>query len=109
MGDEHLSTIQETESNELIKSSVGNLVPTPSESKDLSKDLSDIESECNVPVYDDFTTVYNPLFDADNDFSSSDDKWNGYLRKGRKTKPKRQNRTRNGKAWKRQSQDKAQV
>ncbi|GKC64187.1 retrovirus-related pol polyprotein from transposon TNT 1-94, partial [Tanacetum coccineum] len=33
---------------------------------------------------------------------------NGYLRKGRKTKPKRQNRTRNGKAWKRQSQDKAQ-
>ncbi|GJX05567.1 hypothetical protein Tco_0191483 [Tanacetum coccineum] len=28
---------------------------------------------------------------------------NGYLRKGRKTKPKRQNRTRNGKAWKRQS------
>ncbi|GJZ63779.1 hypothetical protein Tco_0620200 [Tanacetum coccineum] len=35
--------------------------------------------------------------------------WNGYLRKGRKTKPKRQNRTRNGKAWKRQSQDKAQL
>ncbi|GJU00150.1 reverse transcriptase domain-containing protein [Tanacetum coccineum] len=34
---------------------------------------------------------------------------NGYLRKGRKTKPKRQNRTQNGKAWKRQSQDKAQV
>ncbi|GJV39117.1 ribonuclease H-like domain-containing protein, partial [Tanacetum coccineum] len=31
-------------------------------------------------------------------------KWNGYLRKGRKTKPKRQNRTRNGKAGKRQSQ-----
>ncbi|GKC70771.1 retrovirus-related pol polyprotein from transposon TNT 1-94 [Tanacetum coccineum] len=29
--------------------------------------------------------------------------WNGYLRKGRKTKPKRQNRTRNGKAGKRQS------
>ncbi|GJZ90305.1 hypothetical protein Tco_0662232 [Tanacetum coccineum] len=25
--------------------------------------------------------------------------WNGYLRKGRKTKPKQQNRTRNGKAW----------
>ncbi|GJW84625.1 hypothetical protein Tco_0157770 [Tanacetum coccineum] len=34
--------------------------------------------------------------------------WNGYLRKGRKTKPKRQNRTRNGKAWKRHSQVKAQ-
>ncbi|GKE21469.1 hypothetical protein Tco_1432981 [Tanacetum coccineum] len=68
--DEHLSTIPETESDELIKSSVENLVPTPSE----SKDLSDIESECNVPVRDDFTTVSNPFFDVDNDFSSSDDK-----------------------------------
>ncbi|GKD50463.1 hypothetical protein Tco_1279439 [Tanacetum coccineum] len=74
MGDEHLSTIPKTESDELIKSSVENLVPTPSESEDLSKDLSDIESEFNVPVCDDFTTVSNPLFDADNDFSSSDDK-----------------------------------
>ncbi|GKE07944.1 hypothetical protein Tco_1411495 [Tanacetum coccineum] len=71
---EHLSTIPETESDELIKSSVENLVPTPSESEDLSKDLSDIESECNVPVYDDFTIASNPLFDTDNDFSSSDDK-----------------------------------
>ncbi|GKB68063.1 hypothetical protein Tco_0929475, partial [Tanacetum coccineum] len=52
---------------ELIKSSVENLVPTPRE----SEDLSDIESECNVPVCDDFTTVSNPLFDADNDFSSN--------------------------------------
>ncbi|GJW30139.1 hypothetical protein Tco_0047014 [Tanacetum coccineum] len=74
MGDEHFSTISKTELDELIKSSVENLVPTPSESKDLSKDLSDNESECSVPVCDDFTTVSNPLFDADNDFSSSDDK-----------------------------------
>ncbi|GKA80158.1 hypothetical protein Tco_0786754 [Tanacetum coccineum] len=73
-GDEHLSTIPETESNELIKSSVENLVTTPSESEDLSKDLSNIESECNVPVCDDFTTFSNLLFDADDDFSSSDDK-----------------------------------
>nr|GEU98839.1 hypothetical protein [Tanacetum cinerariifolium] len=61
---------QEQESDELIKSSVENLVPNPSE----SEDLSDIESECNVPVCDDFTTVSNPLFDADNNFSSCDDK-----------------------------------
>ncbi|GJS37085.1 hypothetical protein Tco_0535467 [Tanacetum coccineum] len=74
MGDEYLSTIPEMESDELIKSSVENLVPTPSESQDLSKDLSDIESECNVPICDDFTTFSNPLFDADNDFSSRDDK-----------------------------------
>ncbi|GJX15982.1 hypothetical protein Tco_0216814 [Tanacetum coccineum] len=70
MGDEHLSTIPKTESDELIMSSVENIVPSPSE----SEDLSNIESECDVPVCDDFTTVYNPLFDADNDFSSSDDK-----------------------------------
>nr|GEW32597.1 hypothetical protein [Tanacetum cinerariifolium] len=49
-------------------SSVENLVPNPSESKDLS------DSECDVPVHDDFTTFSNLLFDADNDFSSSDDK-----------------------------------
>ncbi|GKD03649.1 hypothetical protein Tco_1178623 [Tanacetum coccineum] len=73
MGDEHLSTISETKSDELIKSSVENLVPALSESEDLSKDLSDIESECNVPVCDDFTTVSNLLFDADNDFSSNEE------------------------------------
>ncbi|GJU10480.1 hypothetical protein Tco_1132876 [Tanacetum coccineum] len=43
MGDEHLSTILETELDELIKSSIENLIPTPSEFEDLSKDLSDIE------------------------------------------------------------------
>nr|GEU68372.1 hypothetical protein [Tanacetum cinerariifolium] len=72
MGDEHLSTIPEMESDELIKSSVENLVPNLSESEDLSKD--NIKSECNVPVCDDFTTFSNPLFDAHNNFSSSDDK-----------------------------------
>ncbi|GJU75962.1 hypothetical protein Tco_1273032 [Tanacetum coccineum] len=70
MGDEHLSTILEMESDELIKSSVENLILTPNE----SEDLSNIKSECDVPVCDDFTYVSNPLFDADNDFSSSDDK-----------------------------------
>ncbi|GJY63885.1 hypothetical protein Tco_0465345 [Tanacetum coccineum] len=40
MGDEHLSTIPKTESDELIKSSVENLVPIPSE----SEDFSDIEN-----------------------------------------------------------------
>ncbi|GJW68429.1 hypothetical protein Tco_0122853 [Tanacetum coccineum] len=69
MGDEHLSTIPETESDEFIKSSVENLVPIPSE----SDDFSDIESECDVPVCDNFITFSNPLFDVDDDFSSSDD------------------------------------
>nr|GEU58128.1 hypothetical protein [Tanacetum cinerariifolium] len=66
MGDEHLDTISEMKSNEFIKSSVENLVPSPSEPEDLS------DSECDVPACDDFITFSNLLFDADDDFSSSD-------------------------------------
>nr|GEV33203.1 hypothetical protein [Tanacetum cinerariifolium] len=66
MRDEHLDTILETESDEFIKSSVENLVPNPSECED--------EGECDVPACDNFTTFSNLLFDADEDFSSRDDK-----------------------------------
>ncbi|GKD29607.1 hypothetical protein Tco_1240385, partial [Tanacetum coccineum] len=69
MEDEHLDTIPETESDEENKSSVEDLNLTPSE----SEDLSGIESECDVPVCDDFTTFSNPLFDSYNDSTSSDD------------------------------------
>ncbi|GJS49705.1 hypothetical protein Tco_0599826 [Tanacetum coccineum] len=71
MGDKHLSTISEKESDEIqSKSSVGEpLSIIPSE----SEDFSDNESECDVPVFDDFTTFSNPLFDSDDDFSSNDD------------------------------------
>nr|GEU65866.1 hypothetical protein [Tanacetum cinerariifolium] len=73
MGDEHLSTIPETESDEVIKSSVKNIVPIPSE----SEVTSDNESECDVPVNDEssliFTTFLNPLFDCNDDFTSSDE------------------------------------
>ncbi|GJS17072.1 putative reverse transcriptase domain-containing protein [Tanacetum coccineum] len=53
MGDEPLSTIPETESDEVIKSSVENLVPIPSESKGISDDI------CDVPFCD------NDHFDAE--------------------------------------------
>ncbi|GJV54975.1 hypothetical protein Tco_1455980 [Tanacetum coccineum] len=189
MEDKHLDTIPATESDEVIKSSVEDLVHIPSESNGIS------ESECDLPVYDDSSPkkdevlddiisippgngndhfnakssliesvlnrdnmisspkidflleefagelaliapippgiveadfdpkgdirfiknlMYDNSFprhpktlkddsetviDSNNDYSlSDDDSWNGYLRKGRKTKPKRQNRTRNGKA-----------
>nr|GEV64181.1 hypothetical protein [Tanacetum cinerariifolium] len=73
MGDEHLSNISETESVGLIKSSVKNLVPILSE----SEVTSDNESECDVPVKDEsspiFTTFSNPIFDCNDDFTSSDD------------------------------------
>ncbi|GKC93580.1 hypothetical protein Tco_1159022, partial [Tanacetum coccineum] len=62
----------EKESDELIKSSVENLVPIPSESEDFSNN----ESECDVPVDDKscpaFTTFSNPLFESNDDFTSSD-------------------------------------
>ncbi|GKF76430.1 hypothetical protein Tco_0225874, partial [Tanacetum coccineum] len=48
-------------------------------------------------------TFYNALNPADQD-SLNSAAWNEYLRKERKTKPKRQNQARNGKAGKRQSQ-----
>ncbi|GJY28355.1 hypothetical protein Tco_0404122 [Tanacetum coccineum] len=77
MGDEHLSTIPEKESDELIKSSVEDLVPIPSESEDTS------ESDSYLPLCDDFSpinvyeeksvTFSNPLFDSNDDFTSSDD------------------------------------
>ncbi|GKC75991.1 hypothetical protein Tco_1126765, partial [Tanacetum coccineum] len=73
MGDEHLSTIPEKESDELIKSSVENLVPIPSE----SEVTSDNETDCDVPECNEtsptFTTFSNPLFDSNDDFTSSDD------------------------------------
>ncbi|GKA84502.1 hypothetical protein Tco_0806097 [Tanacetum coccineum] len=73
MRGKHLDIIPKTESDEVIKSSVENLVPIPSE----YEITSDNESECNVPVNDEssliFTTFSNPLFDSNDDFSSSDD------------------------------------
>ncbi|GJR67907.1 hypothetical protein Tco_0013972 [Tanacetum coccineum] len=65
MEDEYLDTIPEAESDEENKY----LNLTPSE----SEDLSDIESECDMPVCDDFTTFSNHIFDSNNDFTSSDD------------------------------------
>ncbi|GKB10755.1 hypothetical protein Tco_0844678 [Tanacetum coccineum] len=73
MGDEQLDTIPEKESDEIIKSSVKNIVPIPSG----SEDFSDNESKCDVPECDEtsptFTTFSNPLFDSNDDFTSSDD------------------------------------
>nr|GEU95895.1 hypothetical protein [Tanacetum cinerariifolium] len=72
MGDGHFSTILEMKSDELIKSSVENLVQIPSE----YEVTPDNESECNVTVNDGsspiFTTFSNPLFHCNNDFTSSD-------------------------------------
>nr|GEY40748.1 hypothetical protein [Tanacetum cinerariifolium] len=71
MENEHLYTILETKLDEIIKSSVENLVPILSK----SEYFSDIESEYDMPDCDDsqatnFSTISNTLFD---DSTSSDD------------------------------------
>nr|GEV42187.1 ribonuclease H-like domain-containing protein [Tanacetum cinerariifolium] len=79
MGNEDLNTIPEKESDEFIKSSVEDLVLIPSE----YKDTSGSESVCILPLCDDFSpidvpeekavTFSNPLFNSNDDFTSSDD------------------------------------
>ncbi|GKB92420.1 hypothetical protein Tco_0964692, partial [Tanacetum coccineum] len=69
MRDENLSTIPEKESDEFIKSSVEDLVPIPSE----SEDTSDSDKECDLPFCDNSVTFSNPLFNDNDDFTSSDD------------------------------------
>nr|GEY07475.1 hypothetical protein [Tanacetum cinerariifolium] len=79
MENEDLSTILEKESDEFIKSSVEDLIPILSESKDTSGG----DSEYVLPSCDDFSpinateeksvTFSNPLFNSTDDFTSSDD------------------------------------
>ncbi|GJZ83405.1 hypothetical protein Tco_0648578 [Tanacetum coccineum] len=73
MGDKHLDTIPETESDEFIKSSVEDLVPIPSESEGIPDKM------CDVPLCEN-TTPLNALnehsetiIDSNDDNSSSDD------------------------------------
>ncbi|GJV48166.1 hypothetical protein Tco_1438378 [Tanacetum coccineum] len=66
-------------SDEFIKCSVEDIVPIPSE----SEDTSESDSDCDLPSCDDFSpinvyeekfvTFSNPLFNSNDDFTSSDD------------------------------------
>ncbi|GJZ30297.1 hypothetical protein Tco_0575344 [Tanacetum coccineum] len=78
MGDKHLDTIPETESDEFIKSSVEDLVPIPSESEGIPDKM------CDVPLCEN-TTPLNALnehseivVNSDDDNSSSDDEFSPY-------------------------------
>ncbi|GJX74485.1 hypothetical protein Tco_0313080 [Tanacetum coccineum] len=73
MGDEHLSTIPETESDELIKSSVENLVPIPSESEGISNDTCDVPFCDNSPPLDVLNDHFEIFSDFNDDCTSSDD------------------------------------
>ncbi|GKC10656.1 hypothetical protein Tco_1007438 [Tanacetum coccineum] len=73
MGDEHLDTIPATELDEVIKSSVENLVSIPSESEGI------LDSVCDVPLCNNPTPLKvfkehsKTIIDSNNDYSSSDD------------------------------------
>nr|GEY76916.1 hypothetical protein [Tanacetum cinerariifolium] len=72
--DEDLNTIPEKESDEVIKSSVEDLVPILSESEDTSgSDSDDDESQSDEDIPKDNVNIYsNPLFEFDDEYISSD-------------------------------------
>ncbi|GKE03605.1 hypothetical protein Tco_1395623 [Tanacetum coccineum] len=67
MGDKYLDTIPEMKSDEVIKSSVEDLVPIPSESEGIS------DNTCDVPFYDVLNDHFEIFSDFNNDCTSSDD------------------------------------
>ncbi|GJU77326.1 hypothetical protein Tco_1274396 [Tanacetum coccineum] len=73
MGDEHLDTILATESDEVIKSSVENLVPIPSKSEGIP-DSMECVALCNNPTpLEAFKEHSETITNSNHDYSLSDD------------------------------------
>nr|GEY33136.1 hypothetical protein [Tanacetum cinerariifolium] len=72
MGDEHLRTIPETESDEVIKSSVENLVPIPSKSEGIPDDTCDVPFCDNSLHLDVLNDHFKLLSDFNDDCTLSD-------------------------------------
>nr|GEY90793.1 hypothetical protein [Tanacetum cinerariifolium] len=70
--DEHLDTILETESDEVIKSSVEDLVPIPSEFEGISDDTYDVPFCDNSPPLDVLNDHFKIFSDFNDDCTSSD-------------------------------------
>ncbi|GJS58805.1 retrovirus-related pol polyprotein from transposon TNT 1-94 [Tanacetum coccineum] len=73
MEDEHLDAIPATESDEVIKSSVENLVPTPSEFEGISDDTCDVPICKESSTFDALKDHSEILSDSNDDCTSSDD------------------------------------
>nr|GEX05140.1 hypothetical protein [Tanacetum cinerariifolium] len=73
MGDEHLSTLSETESDEVIKSSVEDLVPILSESEGISDDTYDVPFCNNSPPLDVLNDPFKIFSNFNDECTSSDD------------------------------------
>nr|GEY00062.1 hypothetical protein [Tanacetum cinerariifolium] len=72
MGDEHLDTIPATKSNEVIKSSVENLVPILSEFKGIPDTMCDVHL-VNNPTLLEAKYHFEIVINSNDDYSSSDD------------------------------------
>nr|GEY87236.1 hypothetical protein [Tanacetum cinerariifolium] len=72
MGDEHLETITATESDEVIKSSVKDLVPIPSESEGIPDTMCDVHL-VNNPTPLEAKDHFEIIINSNDDYSSSDD------------------------------------
>ncbi|GJU59311.1 hypothetical protein Tco_1237077 [Tanacetum coccineum] len=71
--DEHLDTISAMESDEVIKSSVKNLVPIPSEFEDIPDSICDMPLCNNHTPLEAFKEHSETVIDFDDDSTSSDD------------------------------------
>nr|GEU61853.1 hypothetical protein [Tanacetum cinerariifolium] len=73
MGDEHLETIPTTESDKVIKSSVENLVPIPSESEGIPDNMGDVPFHDNSSPLDISKDQFEDFSDSNNYSTSIDD------------------------------------
>nr|GEW59944.1 hypothetical protein [Tanacetum cinerariifolium] len=73
MGDKHLDTIPATESDEVTKSSVENLIPIPSESEGIPEHKCDVPFHDNSPPLDVSKDQFEDLSDSNEEFSSTDE------------------------------------
>nr|GEW09321.1 RNA-directed DNA polymerase, eukaryota [Tanacetum cinerariifolium] len=73
MGDEHLDTISATELDEVIKSSVENLIPIPSESEGIPEHMFDVPCHDNSLPLDVSKDQFEDFFESNEEFSSPDD------------------------------------
>ncbi|GKD21597.1 hypothetical protein Tco_1223300 [Tanacetum coccineum] len=73
MEDKHLDTILATKSDEVIKSSVKNLVQIQSESKGIPDKICDVPFRDNSPPFDISKDQFEDFFDSNDDSTSIDD------------------------------------
>ncbi|GJS01067.1 hypothetical protein Tco_0317575 [Tanacetum coccineum] len=73
MGDEHLDTIPATESDEVIKSNVEDLVQIPSESEGIPDNMCDVPFHDNSPPLDISKDQFEEFSNSNDDSTSIDD------------------------------------